>query len=134
MLIPAVPSASHAPASAPGRSSSATVKSFAMAPLLSRSGLSYARPRPLSTESGGERDELEPIDVHEAPVGDLKLRDHGEGKEGHGLEGRLEPAAERPRGLDARSALLDDLIHRLVGEKSCHRQGHAPPDPAGRGH
>src|ERR671918_2848638 len=101
MLIPALPSAAHAPASAPGRSSSATVRSFAMAPLLSRSGLSYARPRPLSTGSGGERDELEAVDVHEPPVGDLQLRDHAQGQEGHRLEGRLEPAAQRSRRLDA---------------------------------
>src|SRR5919106_847465 len=121
MLTPAFPSASQAPASAPGVSSSATVRSFAMARLLLAFRLSYACPRPLSTGSGGERDELEPIDVHEAPVGDLQLRDHAQGQEGHGLEGRLEPAAERPRCLDARSALLHDLIHRLVGEKSRHR-------------
>src|ERR671919_1817784 len=118
MLIPALPSASHAPASAPGRSSSATVRSFAMAPLLSRSGLSYARLRPLSTGSGGERDELEAVDVHQAAIGDLQLRDHGEGEEGHGLEGRLEPAAERSRCLHARSALLHDLIHGLVREQA----------------
>ena len=54
--------------------------------------------------SDRQRDELEPVDVDEAAVGQLQAGDHREREEREVLERRIERAAERARGLDDRRA------------------------------
>src|SRR4249919_838244 len=77
--------------------------------------LSAAPARLLRADSGpvgGERDELEAVDVDEPAVGDLQAGDHREGEERQRLERRRVLAAERAGGLDAGLARLDDLGER----------------------
>src|SRR5919198_5444954 len=65
-----------------------------------------------------QRRDLEAVDIDEAAVGDLQLRDHGEGEEAHRLKGRRIRATERFRRLDARARRLDHLDQRRIRKEA----------------
>src|SRR6185295_4167533 len=85
----------------------------------------FPRPRGDSTQEAArffparsrlEPDDLEGLDVDQALVGDLQLRDDGEREEAQRLEGRGELATELAHRGEARVRELDDLLEGRVRE------------------
>ena len=73
---------------------------------------------------------LEAVDVDQAAVRDLQVRDHRQPEERQRQEGRRAGPAEGPRGVVAGETPRDDLLEGRICEEACDRERELRADRA----